>query len=71
MDASAIQAMIGAIPGGGIAALCVWFALRKDGQYVALMQQMVDLVKTQAVANAEMKATLDGLRDAIRLGTRS
>lgn len=71
MDAATIQAMIGALPGGGIAALAIWFALRKDAQCSALMERMGDLAKAQAVSASEVKTALDGIRDAIRVGTRS
>jgi hypothetical protein len=71
MDASTIQAMLGVLPGGGIAALAIWFALKKDSQCTSLMQQMADLAKAQAVSSSEVKSALEGIRDAIRVGTRS
>lgn len=71
MEADVIQALIGVIPGGGIATLAIWFALKKDGQCTALMTQMADLAKAQAVSATEVKNSLDGIRDAIRVGTRS
>ncbi len=71
MDADIINGLIGAIPGGGIAALAVWFALRKDAQCTALMQQMADLAKAQAVSTSEVRGVLDRILEAVRAGTRS
>lgn len=71
MDASAIQTFLGAIPGGGIAALAIWFAIRKDNQCNALMEKMTALAQAQATAAADVKGALDSIRDAIRVGTRS
>jgi hypothetical protein len=71
MDAAAIQSLLGVIPGGGIAALAIWFALRKDNQCTALMTQMAELARLQAVSASEVKTSLDSIRDAIRVGTRS
>lgn len=69
MEATAIQSIIGVIPGGGIAALAIWFAIRKDNQCTELMKQMADLARAQAVGTSEVKQALDAIRDAIRVGT--
>lgn len=71
MEADVINGLIGVIPGGGIATLAVWFALRKDAQCTDLMKQMADLARAQAVSASEVKSALDGIREAIRVGTRS
>lgn len=71
MEADVINGLIGAIPGGGIAAIAVWFAIRKDNQCSAMMKQMTDLATAQAVSASEVKTALDGIREAIRAGTRS
>lgn len=71
MEADIIKGLVGAIPGGGIAALAIWFALKKDSQCTALMQQMADLAKAQAVSASEIKNAMDAIREAIRIGTRS
>jgi hypothetical protein len=71
MDVDAIQTVIGALPGGGIAALAIWFAIRKDAQATELMKQITDLARAQAVSASEVKTALDGIREAIRTGTRS
>lgn len=69
MDAAAIQAILGVLPGGGIAALAVWFALKKDAQCTAAMKEMADLARAQAVSAEQVKTALDAIRDAIRAGT--
>lgn len=71
MDVNVINGLIGALPGGGIAALAIWFALRKDAQCTDLMKQMADLARAQAVSSSEVKSALEGIREAIRVGTRS
>lgn len=71
VGADVINGLIGAIPGGGIAALAVWFALRKDAQCTALMKQMADLATAQAVSTSEVKGVLDRILDAVRNGARS
>lgn len=71
MEADIIKGLVGAIPGGGIAAIAIWFAIKKDSQCTMLMQQMVELAKAQAVGTAEVKSALDAIREAIRIGTRS
>jgi hypothetical protein len=71
MDVTAIQSVVGVIPGGGIAALAIWFALRKDAQCTALMQQLTDIAKGVAVSNQQVVTSIDGLRDAIKQGTRA
>ena len=70
MDPNVIQGLIGALPGGGIAALAIWFALRKDGQCTALMEKLTDIAVKQAISNEQVSASLTTLRDAIRLGTK-
>ena len=69
MGAAEIQTFIGAIPGGGIAALAIWFAIRKDNQCNALMEKMNVLAQAQAAASSEVKGALEQVRDAIRIGT--
>lgn len=69
MDVSALSGLIGALPGGGVAVLAVWFALRKDNQCNALMEKMAELARVQAVGTSEVKAALDAIREAIRVGT--
>ncbi|WP_294138337.1 hypothetical protein [Sphingomonas sp.] len=71
MDVNVINGLIGALPGGGIAALAIWFALRKDAQCTTLMQQMADLAKAQAVSTSEVKGVLDRILDAVRTGARN
>jgi hypothetical protein len=71
MDASVIQGLIGALPGGGVASLAVWFALRKDTQCTGLMQQLTDIAVKQATSNEQVASSINALRDAIRLGTKS
>lgn len=68
-DTTIIQGLIGAIPGGGVATLAVWWAIRKDNQCNALMDKMTALAQAQAVAASEVKSALDAIRDAIRVGT--
>lgn len=71
MEVEVINSLVGVIPGGGIAALAIWFALKKDNQCTELMKQMTDLAKAQAVSATEVKTALDSIREAIRAGTRS
>jgi hypothetical protein len=71
VDVTVINGLIGALPGGGIAALAIWFALRKDAQCTALMKQMADLATAQAVSTSEVKGVLDRILDAVRNGARS
>jgi len=71
VDVDVINGLIGALPGGGIAALAIWFALRKDAQCTAFMKQMADLATAQAVSTSEVKGVLDRILDAVRNGARS
>lgn len=71
MDLSAIQGVLGVLPGGGVAALAIWFALRKDQQCTSLAQQLTDIAKSTAVSNQQVVSSLDALRDAIKMGTRA
>lgn len=71
MEIADLQALLGALPGGGIACLALWFAWKKDAQCTALMQQMTELVKSSTASAGEVKASLDAIREAIRTGTRS
>ncbi|MCP3735612.1 hypothetical protein M9979_12085 [Sphingomonas sp. RP10(2022)] len=71
MGTDIINGLIGVIPGGGIATLAVWFALRKDAQCTALMKQMADLATAQAVSTSEVKGVLDRILDAVRTGARN
>lgn len=71
MDVTAIQGVLGVIPGGGIAALAIWFAIRKDAQCTSLMQQLTDIAKGTAVSNQQVVSSLDALRDAIKQGTKA
>lgn len=71
MEADAIQTFLGFLPGGGIASLAIWFALRKDAQCTALMERMSALAEAQVASATKVQAALDGIRDAIRIGTRS
>ena len=70
MDPAAIQTILGSIPGGGIAALAIYFALRKDNQANALADKLAELGKAQAVSNTQVSSSIDALREAIKQGTR-
>ena len=70
MDVTVIQGLIGALPGGGVAALAVWFALKKDSQCTALMDKLTDIAVKQATSNEQVAASLSAVRDAIKAGTR-
>ncbi|MBV9842043.1 MAG: hypothetical protein JOY99_11055 [Sphingomonadaceae bacterium] len=68
---SALQSLIGAIPGGGIAVLAIWALIKKDAQCTALMAQLADIGKASAVTNSQVVSSIDALREAIKQGTRS
>ena len=70
MDASAIQTILGALPGGGIAALAIFFAWKKDQQCTALAAQLTEIAKGSAVSNQQVVSSIDALREAIKQGTR-
>lgn len=70
MDPAAIQAILGVLPGGGLAALAIYALFKKDQQCTALAAQLTDIAKASAVSNAQVSASLDALRDAIRQGTK-
>jgi hypothetical protein len=55
LDASVIQGLIGALPGSGIAALSIWFALRKDSQCTDLMDKLTDIAVKQAATNEQVR----------------
>lgn len=72
MAATAIAQLITSLgPGMAMAVLGIWFGLRKDSQCTELARQLTNIATGVAVSNAQVTAAIDGLREAIRQGTRS
>jgi hypothetical protein len=71
MDVATLSGLIGALPGGSVAVIALWFALRKDAQCQAMMTQITDIASKSAVSNVQVASSIDALRDAIRAGTKS
>ena len=71
MDVGVIQSIVGGLPGGAVAVLAIWFALRKDAQCTELMKQLGDIATKQALSNQQVVTSLDAIREAIGKGTRS
>ncbi|HEX8418961.1 MAG TPA: hypothetical protein VF638_03000 [Sphingomonas sp.] len=65
-----INGLVGVLPGGGIAAMAMWFALRKDAQCTDLMEKLHEIAVKQAASSEQVAGALNSLRDAIKLGTR-
>jgi hypothetical protein len=58
-------------PGLAIGVLGVWAAIKKDAQCTALMERLAAIAEKQAVSNEQVATSLNGVSDAIRIGTRS
>jgi hypothetical protein len=58
-------------PGLAIGVLGIWAAIKKDAQCTALMERLAAIAEKQAVSNEQVATSLNGVRDAIRIGTRS
>lgn len=70
MDTATLTSLIGALPGGGMAVIALWFALRKDAQCTALMERISAIAEKSATSNQSVAQSLDALREAIRQGAR-
>ncbi len=57
-------------PGLAMGVLGIWFAMKKDAQYTALMERLVAIAEKNTASNIQVVGSLDGLREAIRIGTR-
>jgi hypothetical protein len=68
MDAPTIATIVGGP--FGLSAVALWFAFQKDKQCSALMERITTLAVQQATVNEKSTASIDALREAIRLGTR-
>lgn len=70
MDATTIGQLIASVgPGTAIGVLGVWFGFKKDAQCTALMERLIGILDKQSQSNNAVVSSIDGLREAIRLGT--
>lgn len=57
-------------PGLAMGVLGLWFGFKKDKQCTELMERIAGIAEKNTVSNLQVVTSVDGLRDAIRMGTR-